>query len=99
MIILSCGDKMKNKILFIIMLFIVLPCSILFCACEKSTPSAEHFPAEVWSSDEVKHWKECQNQRCIEIFEEGEHMWNTGVMCETEGVLKYTCIVCGCQKK
>ena len=89
---------MKFKIF--ILLAIVLPCVFIFIACTPKEPPPQHVGELEWSIDEEKHWHECIQKNCLEIFDEQVHMWTSGVQttaptCDTEGVLTYTCIICG----
>ena len=88
---------MKFKIF--ILLAIVLPCVFMFMACTPKEPPPQHVGELEWSIDDDKHWHECNQPICLEVFDEQEHMWNTGVIttnptCDTQGVLTYTCIIC-----
>lgn len=88
---------MKLKLFVLIIIF--MPCVFMLIACTPKEPPPTHVGELEWSIDEEKHWHECNQPNCLEVFDEQEHLWNTGVQttnptCDTEGVLTYTCIIC-----
>ena len=61
-------------------------------------PLAEHSWAESWSKDGAEHWHECTV--CHEKKDVAAHVWDEGQVtsqatCTGEGVMTYTCTVCG----
>ena len=60
----------------------------------------EHTYKTEWASDETYHWHICEGEDCAEVSEKAEHAWNEGVITteateEADGVMTYTCAVCG----
>lgn len=53
-------------------------------------PAGEHNPADVWSTDEQYHWKECGTVGCGNIIDKTEHSGGTAT-CNHKAV----CDVCG----
>jgi len=67
--------------------------SLVSCECD-------HVFGEEWFADETYHWRVCTDESCGEIGEKAEHDWDEGVQTlaptqTSNGVLKYTCQVCG----
>ena len=61
-------------------------------------PLAEHSWSESWSKDGAEHWHECTV--CHEKKDVAAHVWDEGQVtsqatCTGEGVMTYTCTVCG----
>ena len=57
------------------------------------------FFSEEWSKDESSHWHVCIDEKCDEIADLADHIWDEGTITtpatqEADGVKTFTCTVC-----
>ena len=60
--------------------------------------------ASEWSKDDTSHWHKCLKEKCEEISDKSDHVWNEGEITvkatqESDGVKTYTCSVCNHNKE
>ena len=87
---------MKGRIVPIAACFTVLLLSAALAACQ---PEHQHTFSEEWAFDATHHWHEATCEHSGERSDYAEHTWDSGTvttaaMCETAGVMTYTCTVC-----
>ena len=88
---------MKNSKLLIVLFLLV--CSLVtLVAC-----GHKHEISTDWEINADNHWHTCQGENCEEKFDEAAHSFGEGKVTtpatvEAEGVLTYTCTVCGFEK-
>ena len=92
---------MKGRIVPIAACFTVLLLSAVLAACQ---PEHRHTFSEEWAFDATHHWHEATCEHGEETEGKAEHMWDGGVvttaaMCETAGVMTYTCTACNSTKQ
>ena len=80
---------------------IVYTCSKCGDSFTVSLPLAEHVWSEDWSKDASQHWHVCTV--CGERKDAAAHTWDEGQVtsqatCTGDGVMTYTCTVCGATK-
>ena len=59
--------------------------------------------SDEWSNDEESHWHACEGKKCEEVEDKDDHEWDEGKVTtpptkEADGVMTYTCKVCGYDK-
>ena len=90
---------MKNlKRIFALCLILCVMVAASACSLLK-----QHVFSEDWKSDENNHWHVCVEDECEEKSDEAAHTYGEGVVTtpateEAEGVMTYTCSVCGYEK-
>ena len=89
---------MKKALCMILALLTCLAACTALVAC-----GHEHQFSEEWNKDTTHHWHDCADEDCEEQSEKAEHDWDEGTVtlhptASTDGVLKYTCKVCGAGK-
>ncbi len=88
---------MKNSKL-LIALFLLVCSLVTLVAC-----GHKHEISTDWESNADNHWHSCSGNDCVEKFDEAAHSFGEGKVTkpatvEAEGVLTYTCTVCGFEK-
>ena len=95
----------KRNYLFLALALILIVCSFVLVSCDEETPAAstaphEHTYEDAWSSDADSHWHAALCEHTDEKSGLAAHTWDEGeeTIPPTEyddGVMTYTCTVCG----
>ena len=89
---------MKKILNLMIAFCCVLSCAVVFAGC--NITKCTHTASEDWEMNNTHHWHKCTD--CGEKLDKAEHDWQETVLIEAgqgeDGVLRYTCHVCGMQK-
>ena len=93
---------MKKIISVLLILTLCLSSAIALAAC--SIIPHNHSYATEWSNDEEYHWHFCTASNCKNIVDKANHTWDEGIVKspatkDTDGVMAYTCTVCGYVKE
>lgn len=71
---------------------------------QEDDPNHEHtYDTARWTKDETHHWHASTCAHGDEVIDREKHTWDEGVnwidpKCEEEGIIRYTCTVCGATK-
>ena len=93
-------------IIFAILSVIAVPALTYYSSIggfdKNEVPEGHEFAAE-WSSDDTSHWRSCAHEVCNEVIDKTEHYYGEGIVTtpateEAEGVMTYTCLICGYKK-
>ena len=93
-------------IIFAILSIIAVPALTYYSSIggfdKNNVPENHEFAAE-WSSDGASHWRSCTHEGCNEVTDKTEHCYGEGIVTtpateEAEGVMTYTCLICGYKK-
>lgn len=93
---------MKKIVSVLLALSMCFASVIALAAC--SMMNHTHSYATEWSTDEDYHWHFCTASNCKDIGDKANHTWDEGTVKspatkETDGVMAYTCTVCGYVKE
>ena len=91
---------MKKIISVLLALTLSISFATLLISCNEDH---EHKFSEKWNKDETHHWHDCEDEKCPEVSDKAEHVWDEGrITTETDadknGEKTYTCTVCGAIK-
>ena len=93
-------------IIFAILSIIAVPALTYYSSIggfdKNNVPENHEFAAE-WSSDGASHWRSCTHEGCNEVTDKTEHCYGEGIVTtpateEADGVMTYTCLICGYKK-
>ena len=75
-------------------------CSVCGYYYDDLIPAEKHTFSNEWTNDATHHWHSATCEHTDLVSDKGEHTWDEGVVrsqpsCVTNGVITYTCIVCG----
>lgn len=91
---------MKKIISLLLSLALSLSFATLLISCDKDH---EHEFSEKWNKSETHHWHDCKDEKCPEVSDKAEHVWDEGRITtepdtgnNSEKI--YTCTVCGATK-
>lgn len=93
---------MKKITSVLLILTLCLSSVIALVAC--STENHQHSYATEWSQDDEYHWHFCTASDCKDIVDKANHTWDEGTVKtpatkDTDGVMAYTCTICGYVKE
>lgn len=97
------NKKIRIKMIPLIILIVIS--SIMLASCKPSNANThEHSYASQWSSDSSSHWHAATCEHTEETSNKENHTWDEGVVtreatCSTNGIISYTCTVCGYVKQ